>query len=265
MLDDNNLVRHLSAAETMGTATVICTDKTGTLTQNIMAITKVWLSGKEFMLTDIEQEEAGLATHASENQLSEFNIDIRHLLTEAIALNSTAKILKDSDGNITKSGNRTELALLGILPFLGSPMVFSMDYKKAQKDEYEAFVVGQQPFTSDRKRMASVVLMKYKDGSSKFRLYVKGAAEVILAKCTQALHYNGTMMPLDEEAKEGILESMHGDGRRYVFSPYVAFMSLGLQTNKHIYLSQIMQAAVCCLQRFRCRCPGRRGGNVQIH
>ncbi|KAI8113674.1 hypothetical protein M9435_003668 [Picochlorum sp. BPE23] len=220
MLDDNNLVRHLSAAETMGTATVICTDKTGTLTQNIMAITKVWLSGKEFMLKDIEQGEAGLATHASENQLSGFNTDIRHLLTEAIALNSTAKILKDSDGNITKSGNRTELALLGILPFLGSPMVFSMDYKKAQKDEYEAFVVGQQPFTSDRKRMASVVLMKYKDGSSKFRLYVKGAAEVILAKCTQTLHYDGTMMPLDEEAKEGILESMHGDGRRLLCVAY---------------------------------------------
>jgi len=214
MLDDNNLVRHLSAAETMGTATVICTDKTGTLTQNIMAITKVWLSGKEFLLADIEDKKSGIATNGSGNQLAEFNADIRHLLTEAIALNSTAKILKDIDGNIAKSGNRTELALLGILPLLGSPMVFSMDYKKAQKDEYEAFVVGQQPFASDRKRMASVVLMKYKDGSSKFRLYVKGAAEVILSKCIQTLKHDGTLMSLGEEEKEAILESMHGDGRR---------------------------------------------------
>lgn len=213
MLEDNNLVRHLSAAETMGTTTVICTDKTGTLTQNIMAITKVWFSGKELLLSDSEHESTD-QSHDNGNQLSEFHTDIRHLLTEAIALNSTAKISKDADGTITKSGNRTELALLGILPLLGSPIVFSMDYKKARKDEYEAFVVGQQPFTSDRKRMASVVLMKYKDGTSKLRLYIKGAGEVILAKCTHFLQHDGAINSLDVETKEDILESMHGDGRR---------------------------------------------------
>lgn len=211
MLEDNNLVRHLSAAETMGTTTVICTDKTGTLTQNIMSVKKMWLAG---------------VIHSCSHHFDDIN-SIKHIkdtLTDAIALNSTAKIYKDADGCIQKSGNKTEIALLGIIPSLGSSVTYSMDYKQAHGDTYDAFVVHQQPFTSESKRMSSIVLVKYKDGSHRLRLYIKGAAEVVLARCTNALVGDGgdqTMVcPLPSDEKEDLLSSMHGDSLRLLAVAY---------------------------------------------
>ena len=215
MLEDNNLVRHLSAAETMGTATVICTDKTGTLTQNVMAITKVWIADRMLPSSSQGINEPVLAQEDRlSRDLSDLDTNIKNLLTDAIALNSTAKIYVDGDGTTQKSGNKTEIALLGIIPFLGSTAKFSMDYKKAQEDMYDAFVVGQVPFTSDSKKMTSIVLMKYKDGSYKLRLYIKGAAEVVLAKCTEIVGNDLSVSPLDTKSIETILDLMHGGGLR---------------------------------------------------
>ena len=208
MLEDNNLVRHLSAAETMGTATVICTDKTGTLTQNIMSVKKMWLGGvihtcsQEF--DDIESTRCG-----------------KDILTDAIALNSTAKIYKDANGVVQKSGNKTEVALLGIIPSLGSTVTYSMDYKQAHADTYDAYVVHQQPFTSESKRMSSIVLIRYPDGSHKLRLYIKGAAEVIISRCTSAMvGDDDTSTPLSSHDKHDVLDTMHGDSLRLLAVAY---------------------------------------------
>lgn len=208
MLEDNNLVRHLSAAETMGTATVICTDKTGTLTQNIMSVKKMWLGG---------------AIHTCSQDFGEIESTryIKDILTDAIALNSTAKIYKDSEGSIQKSGNKTEIALLGVIPCLGSDVTYSMDYKRAHSDSYDAYVVHQQPFASESKRMSSIVLLQYPDGSHKLRLYIKGAAEVIISRCTHAMQCDQQNSDvLSSEDRENIMNTMHGDSLRLLAVAY---------------------------------------------
>lgn len=148
MLKTNNLVRKMHACETMGAATVICTDKTGTLTQNQMQVydTKFFgLSNQK--LSDDEESK---------------------LLEEGIAVNSTAS-LDFSDPNALKVlGNPTEGALLLWLNKNG------IDYRKLRES---ATVVEELPFSTERKYMATVVNSNLLPG--KKILYVKGAPEIV--------------------------------------------------------------------------------------
>ena len=138
MLRTNNLVRKMHASETMGAITVICTDKTGTLTRNEMRV--------------------------YETKFSEDGID--PLIREGIAANSTAFL--DANGKVI--GNPTEGALLLWLKDRGA------DYAALRN---AAETVDQMTFTTERKFMATLV----DSASGKRILYIKGAPEIILAKC----------------------------------------------------------------------------------
>lgn len=205
MLEDNNLVRHLSAAETMGTATVICTDKTGTLTQNVMTVQNMWFDGK-LMGTGALR---AFQTLRSPSKL---------VLAQAIALNATAKIFTDGEGNVQKSGNKTEVALLELLDEWkhDDKVHVSEDCKRLETDAYRAVVVEQQPFTSESKRMSSVVEYTYvgieHGRPSGLRLYTKGAAEVIMEQCSKVL-VGSTEEALSPDRRRSILDAMHSDSR----------------------------------------------------
>ena len=205
MLEENNLVRHLSAAETMGTATVICTDKTGTLTQNVMTVQNMWFDGKMMAKETLK----AFRTLNSPSKL---------VLAQAIALNSTAKIFTDDEGTVQRSGNKTELALLELLNEWrhDKGVSISEDCKRLETDVYTAVVVEQQPFTSESKRMSSLVEYQYKfSGDSKYprrRLFIKGAAEVILRQCSKVL-VNGAEEVIETDDRQAILDAMHGDSR----------------------------------------------------
>lgn len=152
MLKTNNLVRKMHACETMGAATVICTDKTGTLTQNQMQVAEA-----KFY-------------NISSGQLS--NDNESRLIAEGIAVNSTAQ-LDHSDPNALKVlGNPTEGALLLWLNKAG------IDYQKLRR---EVTVVEELPFSTDRKYMATVINSAAIPG--KKVLYVKGAPEILLSLC----------------------------------------------------------------------------------
>lgn len=232
MLEDNNLVRHLSAAETMGTATVICTDKTGTLTQNKMVVTKLWLGGETLLIKPtssgmiVETEPLASDDESSSGSTDEimesFDPVIGQLLCDGISLNSTANVYIDQYGNTQQSGNRTEVALLKLLEEVRCLSSCSIDKKVCQHDAYDAMVVGQRPFTSERKRMSSVVLMKSKSNPSdiRARLYVKGAAEVVLGKCDTVINVHGKVMKLSEKDKSDILSELHGNGLRLLCLAY---------------------------------------------
>ena len=146
MLEDRNLVRKMHACETMGACTVICTDKTGTLTQNQMRVGEVWLTENKPLLAN--------------------------LLKEGMAANSTA-FLDDTDASKPKViGNPTEGALLLWL--------------REQGEDYEALrskvvIEEQLPFTTERKYMATVVRSALFPG--KRLLYVKGAPEIVSGLC----------------------------------------------------------------------------------
>ena len=155
MLASNNLVRKMHACETMGATTVICTDKTGTLTQNQMRVyqTQYYLLGETQKLADDEMSKA---------------------IKEGISVNSTAFLELDKEsGKMNALGNPTEGALLLWLNDNG------VDYLKLREG---AKVVQQLPFHTQRKFMATVVdspLM------GKRVVYVKGAPEIVLGMCAK--------------------------------------------------------------------------------
>ena len=151
MLKTNNLVRKMHACETMGAATVICTDKTGTLTQNRMQVHDANFFAVEGAL--------------AENQASA-------LVKEGIAVNSTANLNKEN-GEVKTIGNPTEAALLLWLDRQ------NVDYRPLRED---ARVISQLTFSTERKYMATVVESPL---LGKKVLYVKGAPEIVLGNCSR--------------------------------------------------------------------------------
>ena len=145
MLKTNNLVRRMHACETMGAATVICTDKTGTLTQNQMRVAEI-----QYFNESQQQPELPI-------------------LAEAIALNSTAAI--DPQGSVV--GNPTEGALLLWLRDQG------IDYQDLRN---QVNIIDQQPFSTETKYMTTLVESQATPG--KHILYIKGAPEIVARFCT---------------------------------------------------------------------------------
>lgn len=154
MLKTNNLVRKMHACETTGATTVICTDKTGTLTQNQMSVE--------------EAQFYGLANQALGTD------ETSRLIKEGIALNSTASLDLSNPDKPVVLGNPTEGALLLWLRNNG------IDYRNLKED---ANVVEELPFSTERKYMATVVDSAQLEG--KKILYVKGAPEIIRSLCKQ--------------------------------------------------------------------------------
>lgn len=150
MLKTNNLVRKMHACETMGATTVICTDKTGTLTQNKMQIYKT-------NFYDLQDDQ-----HLNDSEICK-------LIVEGMAVNSTAS-LDFSQDTPTVIGNPTEGALLLWLHKNG------INYTQLKND---AITLNEVPFSTERKYMASVV----KSVTGKKILYVKGAPEIVLNMC----------------------------------------------------------------------------------
>jgi len=301
MLEENNLVRHLGAAETMATATVICTDKTGTLTQNRMAVTRMWLAGEvipnvgEFMSTQepapmmliaadkagVEKEVAGAAgvfldsdngtsigITVNEKALWSMTLDdgddglerllspelrrcvldkvddpVLGLLCQSVVANSTANIFVDRQGKLQESGSRTEIALLQL----------SRALQTTQSNETsevvhgtEAKLLAQTPFTSERKRMSSLLALPSSSLPSSSssssaaaaassgpgvdgRLFVKGAAEIISEHCTWRLNSQGERIPLTTTDRAKLLELFSGNGLRLLALAYrdVSLESIG--------------------------------------
>lgn len=154
MLKTNNLVRKMHACETMGATTVICTDKTGTLTQNQMSVE--------------ETQFYGLANQALGTD------ETSRLIKEGIALNSTASLDLSNPDKPVVLGNPTEGALLLWLRNNG------IDYRNLKDN---ANIVEELPFSTERKYMAAVVESAQLGG--KKILYVKGAPEIIRSLCKQ--------------------------------------------------------------------------------
>lgn len=162
MLKTNNLVRRMHACETMGATTVICTDKTGTLTQNRMSVAEAcFYRGGEADKPVVDADEILLNSS-----------DLSNEIKESIALNTTASLDFSNPTAPSVLGNPTEGALLLWLYDKG------VDYEALRE---QARVVEELPFTTERKFMATVVESVLMPG--KRMLYVKGAPEIVYALC----------------------------------------------------------------------------------
>ncbi|XP_042307084.1 plasma membrane calcium-transporting ATPase 3 isoform X2 [Sceloporus undulatus] len=206
MMKDNNLVRHLDACETMGNATAICSDKTGTLTTNRMTVVQSYLGDTHYKETP------------DPSNLTPKTLD---LLVHAIAINSayTTKILPpEKEGGLPRQvGNKTECALLGFVVGL------RRDYQPVREQIPEEKLYKVYTFNSVRKSMSTVICMP--DGG--YRLFSKGASEIILKKCTNILNSNGELRafrPRDrDEMIKKVIEPMACDGLRTICIAYRDF------------------------------------------
>ncbi|XP_065370728.1 plasma membrane calcium-transporting ATPase 2 isoform X8 [Calliphora vicina] len=207
MMKDNNLVRHLDACETMGNATAICSDKTGTLTTNRMTVVQSYICEKLCKvlptLNDIPQH-------------------VGNLITQGISVNSayTSNILPGSEpGDLPMQvGNKTECALLGFVQALG------VKYQSIRDEITEDKFTRVYTFNSVRKSMGTVVPR----ANGGYRLYSKGASEIILKKCSFIYGHDGVLEKFTRDMQERlireVIEPMACDGLRTISIAYRDFV-----------------------------------------
>jgi Ca2+-transporting ATPase len=179
----NALVRRLAAIETLGSVSVICTDKTGTLTRDEMTVRKLLAAGQTYTLSGAGYDlEGDVRLDGRPAAPSEAVLEV----LRAGVLASDAHLLRGDDGRTEARGDPTEAALLVAAAKAG-----------LDRDELEERFprVDEIPFTSESKRMTTL-----HDGPDGRVAYAKGAPEVILRACTRQLTAEGET-PLDEDAR----------------------------------------------------------------
>nr|GMC61113.1 calcium-transporting ATPase 10, plasma membrane-type-like isoform X1 [Ipomoea batatas] len=198
MMADKALVRRLSACETMGSATTICSDKTGTLTLNQMTVVDAYIGGKRINPPD------------DKSQLPQKVIP---LLLEGIAQNTTGSVFVSEGGVPEVSGSPTEKAILQF----GVKLGMNFDAIRSESSIIHAF-----PFNSEKKRGG--VAVKLQD--SEVHIHWKGAAEIVLSCCTHYIDANDNVVPLDENKAisfKKAIEDMATESLRCVAVAYVSY------------------------------------------
>lgn len=220
MLEDNNLVRVLASCETMGGATTVCSDKTGTLTQNKMTVVSGLLglrlefeeeSGIKKVLSRLQSSVEPLISMASvphdllpEGSKSMSRKEYLNLLNEGNAVNATAFEEKDANGKVLFIGSKTETALLEWSRKLGLANFMQV------RHDAESSIVQVFPFSSDRKNMTTVLKRHNEQGQLVYRVYTKGASEIVLKFCKDIVVIAGDSMgfivtPLNEQIRKRLL------------------------------------------------------------
>lgn len=191
MVRRHALIRRLASVETLGSVTVICSDKTGTLTRNEMTVREMFAGGGQFHASGSGYAPDGEFTSATETGKAESEvreIDLLKALTIGAVCNH-AQVVADETGTGWQAiGDPTEAALLVAARKAG------LETQAARLD-----IVAEIPFDSDRKAMSVVV--RRRDGGS--TVYTKGAPEVVLGKCT-TIRWNGKIESLTTDHRDSV-------------------------------------------------------------
>ncbi|RYN70772.1 Calcium-transporting ATPase 2 [Alternaria alternata] len=200
MLKENNLVRILRACETMGNATAICSDKTGTLTTNRMTVVAGTFGTTSFVHADSANSDKDQTIAAWASQVSSA---AKQLLIQSIAINSTA-FEGQEDGKPVFVGSKTETALLE----LAKDHLGLVSLSETRDNEQ---VIHMFPFDSAKKCMGAVIKLP----NGQYRLVVKGASEILLSFASEFAHFETLEAePLSEEHRQVLTDTINAYANR---------------------------------------------------
>ncbi|GMR51015.1 hypothetical protein PMAYCL1PPCAC_21210, partial [Pristionchus mayeri] len=209
MMRDNNLVRHMDACETMGSATTICSDKTGTLTTNRMTVVQSYING----------------TFNKEVHPRGMDEATRELIVEGICVNSSYSAKTEESvipgGQRSQVGNKTECALLGFVLDLGE------DVNEIRSKHPEESLFKVYTFNSTRKSMMTVIRLD----NGGYRVYAKGTAEYILERSAFIIGAKGRLEAFNKKHLtkmiNDVIEPMASTGLRTIELSYKDFVPVG--------------------------------------
>lgn len=211
MIRKNAIVRKLPAVETLGCASVICSDKTGTMTENKMMVTRLWIGGRDWTVTGKGFEPSGEFECL---QGSTDDTEVRQLLTYGILCNNAELKLKKKNYYI--EGDPTEGAMLV------AAMKKGID-RQLQFENYQ--LLKEFPFESERKLMSVMV----KDANGRQFVITKGAPDVLLGRCG-SVQMNGRMQRMDEKMLSTIMASTEQMAEQALRTIAVAYKSVPANT-----------------------------------
>ena len=207
MQKEQNLVRRLDAAETMGGANVICTDKTGTLTQNKMTVKGLYTEDR---------------VHIDDIDTVRFDqIHCNYLIAEGVAYNSSAHIETNKTTKKPEAvGNATEQGLLRYLMQHEVPHLENTMNDKAQH------IVCQIPFDSLRKKGLTVI--RHPQTPGVIRVFAKGAPDFMLKDCTSYFGADGNQLQLSQDKKDEIVNNIirNSFGKKALRTLLIAYKDL---------------------------------------
>lgn len=183
----NALIRRLPAVETLGSTTVICTDKTGTLTKNEMTVTGLFVDNTSYQVTGEGYSPVGSVTGAGASGPA-----VRDLLTAAVLCNGAA--LCKTDGGWSIVGDPTEGALLVAGAKIGL-------HKESLEEK--SLCVGEIPFDPERKMMTVL----YRDKEGRVVAYTKGAPDLLVLRCSAYEDNTGRTCPLTESDRQAVMQA----------------------------------------------------------
>ncbi|WP_255537732.1 cation-transporting P-type ATPase [Motiliproteus sp. SC1-56] len=198
MAHRNAIIRKLPAVETLGSTTVICSDKTGTLTENQMTVQRVYAGGATLAVSGVGYVPDGHFSRAGQPVDPTGLAAVRECLVAGLLCND-AKLARDADGSWRVEGDPTEGALITVahkaglyLADLGLPRIDSI------------------PFESQHQYMATL----HRNEKGRYHTYLKGAAESLLQRCEYALDNRGERIPLDFDHWHGQVTALARQGMR---------------------------------------------------
>ena len=197
MAKEHALVKRLSAVETLGCTTVICSDKTGTLTQNEMTVTHAWLPGQEFNVTGLGYAPEGKIMAGDKEVTASDNPDLKMLLTAA-GLCSNARVVPPNEENdrYTVLGDPTEACLGVVAQKAGIDL----------RQQVEATPrLRELPFDSRRKRMSTIHQLEKPVNGCQRIAYIKGAPKEVMELCT-GVYQNEARIDMTEEQRAEIMK-----------------------------------------------------------